>query len=116
MTKASNSEKTETKELLKKMKKDTPEYLDVCQYFLGDKGYDSQPFIEQLEGAGIKPVIDIRNCWKDGEETHQYRDTDLVYNYKGDVWYVDEKGEKILPIDLPPLALRIHHSMPPTNT
>ncbi len=94
VTKASNSEKTETKELLKKMKEDTPEYLDTCQYFLGDKGYDSQPLIDRLRNAGIKPVIDIRNCWKDGEETHQYRDTDLVYNYKGDVWYVDEKGKK----------------------
>ena len=50
--------------------------------------------IDRLRDAGIKPVIDIRNCWKDGEETHQYRDTDLVYNYKGDVWYVDEKGKK----------------------
>ena len=95
VTKASNSEKTEAKALLKRMKKETPEYLDVCQYFLGDKGYDSQPLIDQLEEAGIKPVIDIRNCWKDGEETHQYRDTNIVYNYKGDVWYVDEKGVKV---------------------
>jgi IS5 family transposase len=62
------------------MKKDAPEYLDICQYFLRDKGYDSQPLIDRLKDAGIKPVIDIRNCRKDGEETHQYRDTDLVYN------------------------------------
>lgn len=95
VTKASNSEKTETKKLLEGMEKNTPEYLDICQYFMGDRGYDSCPLIEQLEEMGIAPIIDIRNCWKDGEETHQYRDTALVYNYRGDVWYVDEKGEKI---------------------
>ena len=60
-----------------------------------DKGYDGKDHIVWLEQEGIKPIIDIRNCWKDGEETHQYRDTDLVYNYKGTVWYVDEKGQKI---------------------
>lgn len=95
VTKASNSEKTETEKLLEKVKKENPQMLDICRYFMGDKGYDSTKLIELLEGNDIVPVIDICNKWKEGEETHQYRDTDLVYNYKGDVWYVDEKGEKI---------------------
>lgn len=95
VTKASNSEKTETEKLLKKIKQEKPEILDTCQYFMGDKGYDSTKLIEMLEGEGIVPIIDICNKWKDGEETHQYRDTDLVYNYKGEVWYIDEKGKKI---------------------
>lgn len=94
VTKASNSEQTETMKLLQQMEKEHKAWLDNCRYFLGDKGYDSTKIINWLEGKGICPIIDIRNCWKDGEETHQYRDTDLVYNYKGDVWYVDEKGEK----------------------
>jgi hypothetical protein len=42
---------------------------------------------------GITPVVDIRNCWKDGEATKQYKDTDIVYNYKGDVYYVDDQCE-----------------------
>ncbi len=29
-----------------------------------------------------------------GEETHQYRDTDLVYDYAGTMWHVGENGEK----------------------
>lgn len=95
VTKASNSEKTEAEKLLKAIKKETPEMLDICSCFMGDKGYDSTKLIELLEEEGIIPVIDICNKWKDGEETHQYRNTDLVYNYKGDVWYVDKKGEKI---------------------
>ncbi len=94
VTKASNSEQTETKKLLKKIEKTHNEWLEGCRYFLGDKGYDSTKIILQLEGKGITPIIDIRNCWKDGEETHQYRDTNLVYNYKGTVWYVGEDGKK----------------------
>ncbi len=94
VTKASNSEQTETKKLLKKIGKEHNEWLKECRYFLGDKGYDSSKIIRQLEKKGITPIIDIRNCWKDGEETHQYRDTNLIYNYKGTVWYVEEDGER----------------------
>lgn len=94
VTKASNSEQTETKELLEKMEKEQNEWLETCRYFLGDKGYDSRKIIERLEGKRITPIIDIRNCWKDGEETRQYRDTNLVYNYRGTVWYVEENGSK----------------------
>jgi len=65
-----------------------------AEYLLLDRGYDSIDMIKAVKGAGINPVIDIRNCWKDGEETKQYKDTDIVYNYKGDVFYVDDKCEK----------------------
>lgn len=95
VTKASNSERTENQNLLEDMKEKKPERIDKCKYIMEDKGYDGKDHIVWLEQEGIKPIIDIRNCWKDGEETHQYRDTDLVYNYKGTVWYVDEKGQKI---------------------
>ena len=94
VTKASNSEQTETKKLLEEIEKVHKEWLEGCSYFLGDKGYDSGSIIRQLEGKGITPIIDIRNCWKDGEETHQYRDTNLVYNYKGTVWYIEEDGSR----------------------
>ncbi len=94
VTKASDSEKTETQKLLEETEKVHKEWLEGCKYFLGDKGYDSTKLITWLEVKGISPVIDIRNCWKDGEEMHQYRDTQLVYNYKGDVWYVEEDGKK----------------------
>jgi len=94
VTKASSSEKTEARNLLEKMGEARHGWLEGCRYFLGDKGYDSSKIITWLEGKDISPVIDIRNCWKDGEETHQYRDTRLVYNYKGDVWHVGEDGTK----------------------
>ncbi|EZW61592.1 hypothetical protein HWG47_03160 [Staphylococcus aureus] len=36
---------------------------------------------------GIKPVIDIRNMWKDGEETRLLGDyKNVVHNFKGNVY------------------------------
>lgn len=89
---ASNSEKTETMKLLEQMEEGHKEQVSGCKYFLGDKRYDNTKIIRCLEERDISSIIDIRNCWKDGEETHQYRDTQLVYNYKGTVWYVGDNG------------------------
>ena len=94
VTPASNSEQIETKKLLDQMEKEMPERLEICRYFMADKGYDGAPLITWLKERGVSPIIDIRNCWRDGEEMHQYRDTALVYNYKGDVWHVGETGEQ----------------------
>jgi hypothetical protein len=94
VTKASNSEITQTQKLLDQIEKKQEQWIKKCKYFLGDKGYDSSKLIERLEGKEIHSIIDIRNCWKDGEETHQYKDSSLIYNYKGNVWYVDDKEVK----------------------
>ena len=59
-----------------------------------DRGYDSTDMIRSVKAAGIIPIVDIRNCWQDGEATKQYKDTDMVYDYQGNVYYVDDKGEK----------------------
>ena len=67
---------------------------EIAEHLLLDRGYDSTDMIKAVKSAGIAPVIDIRNCWKNGEETKQYKNTDIVYNYKGDVYYVDDKREK----------------------
>jgi hypothetical protein len=64
---------------------------EAAAALLLDRGYDSTDLIRKIKGAGINPVVDIRNCWKDGETTKQYKNTNIVYNYKGDVYYVDEK-------------------------
>ena len=60
-----------------------------------DRGYDSGPLIKAIKDAGISPVVDIRNAWKDGETTKQYKDTNIVYDYKGTVYYVDDKCDLI---------------------
>lgn len=46
VTKASESEKTETKKRLETMKEERPEQLERCKYFLGDKDYDNTKIIK----------------------------------------------------------------------
>jgi ubiquinone biosynthesis protein Coq4 len=49
-----------------------PEILRIAQTWAGDKGYDDTKLIEKCwDQYQIKPVIDIRNIWKDGEETRK---------------------------------------------
>ena len=64
---------------------------DRMEYLSLDRGYDSTEMIRTLKASGISPIIDIRDCWKDGEATRQYKDTDIVYDYRGNVYFVDEK-------------------------
>jgi hypothetical protein len=46
--------------------------LRIAQTWAGDKGYDDTKLIEKCwDRYQIKPVIDIRNMWKDGEETRK---------------------------------------------
>lgn len=94
VTKASNSEVKETEKKLKDMKENYFRKIAKCEYFLADRGYDSTDLIQWLTTEEISPIIDIRNCWK-GEETKQFRDTNLIYNYKGKVYFVSESGEMI---------------------
>ena len=93
VTAANADEKKEMAELLKSSALTNDGRRKTAEYLLLDRGYDSTDMIKAIKGAGIIPVIDIRDCWKDGEETKQYKDKDIVYNYKGEVFYVDEKGE-----------------------
>jgi len=82
------------REQLKKHIKMLPEEL-VCKIetLSADKGYDSKEIIDFLKSKDIKPIIDIRNQWKDGEITKQYKDTNVVYTYDGKVFYIREDGE-----------------------
>lgn len=94
VTKASNSEVKELENMIRNRKKGQKEKLERCRYFLADRGYDSTKLIRCLSEEGIAPVIDIRNLWK-GDQTRQYKDTSLVYDYKGNVYYVPDRGEMI---------------------
>ena len=89
VTKASKSER---KELIKHINMLSPELREKISTLSADKGYDDGKIIEFLRDNEIKAVIDIRNFWKD-ENTKQYRDTNIVYNYKGEVGIIAEDGE-----------------------
>jgi len=90
VTKASTSEVKQAHKMIEKLDEDHPELIETCETFEGDKGYDDSKLNMILwDDYAIKPVIDIRNMWKDGEKTHQLLDYEnVVYNYKGNVYCV----------------------------
>lgn len=87
VTKASRGETPIAKALFADIEEKNPGLLDTCDYAMADRGYDDGKLIKKLyDGYGIKPVIDIRNMWKDGEATKLLSGTrNVVYNYKGEV-------------------------------
>jgi hypothetical protein len=97
VTKASASEVKEAPKLLEKLKEKAPGTFERMEYLIADKAYDSTELIIKLwEEYQIKPVIDIRNQWKDGEETKLITGQEnVVYDYKGKVYcYCPETGKK----------------------
>ena len=85
---ANSDEKKAMSDMLEKM----PQKLrSRMEHLALDKGYDSAELIKAIKAAGVIPIVDIRNCWKDGETTKQYKNTDIVYDYQGNVYYVDDK-------------------------
>jgi hypothetical protein len=87
VTKANYSERAAMKEMIKDFKN---YQKDIAKYLLLDRGYDSVELIRYLKSKDINPVVDIRNMWKDNEKTKQYKNTNLVYNAKGEVFYVND--------------------------
>ena len=68
VTKASTGEQPQAQRLLDQMQDRHPELLHRCERMSADKGYDDHKLINRLwQQLEIKPIIDIRNCWKDGE-------------------------------------------------
>ncbi|MEI3499767.1 MAG: transposase [Bacilli bacterium] len=65
VTKASAGER---KQLLKKLKEMEPEKREKIKTLSADKGYDGEELIKEIKGYGIKPIIDIKNQWKDEEK------------------------------------------------
>lgn len=62
---------------------------------MGDKGFDDGKLIKKTwDEYGIKPIIDIRNMWKDEDPTRLLNGTtNIVYNHCGTVSCHCEKTE-----------------------
>jgi transposase len=92
ITRASVAEPPQAREMvgLSEESDEKPGFLDRARFFLSDRGNDDTTLVSGLwDQHGIKPVIDIRNMWKDGEETRQVPEAEnVVYNFKGDVFCV----------------------------
>jgi hypothetical protein len=87
VSKASASEVPEGKKLIKGLKDKHPGIIERCDYLAADKGLDDSELNRQLwDQHQIKPLIDIRNCWQDGERTRQVAGSrNVVYDYQGTV-------------------------------
>lgn len=87
VTKASTPDVVEGRRMWRDMKETMPTFVEKAETCSADKGYDDTKFIEELwDEYGVKPVIDIRNMWKDKEATKVVSgQTNVVYNYKGTV-------------------------------
>jgi hypothetical protein len=87
VTKAS---RPDIEEMLPMIEEAKQKHFQSIETIAGDKAYDSGPHQEALyDTHGIKPVIDIRNQWKDGEETKALatdRIDNVVYDYQGTVY------------------------------
>ena len=93
VTEASRGEQPQAQWLLDQMQERHPELLERCSRLSADKGYDDHKLINRLwDEHQIKPIIAIRNCWKDGDAEDNGVRTKLVngqenviYTYNGEV-------------------------------
>jgi hypothetical protein len=81
------------------VEKTEQKHFETIETLAGDKAYDSGPELEMLyDTHGIKPVIDIRNAWKDGEQTKAFAAEgidNVVYDHRGMVYcHCPESNER----------------------
>jgi len=88
LTRASRNEKPVMRKLFMHIARRIPGLLTLAQVFTGDRGYDDTQLISMLwDQWGIKPIIDICNHWRDGEQTKVVSGTDnVLYDYRGNLF------------------------------
>ncbi len=88
VSRASEAEAPQAHRLLDKMKRQQPWLLERCETFMADRGYDDTKLLARLwDDHEIKPVIAIRNAWRDGEATRLLTGSDnVVYDYRGNLY------------------------------
>jgi hypothetical protein len=91
VTKASKAEIKQCHKAVEHMAKRQADLFERCEIFLADKGLDDGKLITKLwDKYKIKPVIDIRNMWKDGEATKLISGkANVVFDYQGTVYCYD---------------------------
>ena len=90
LTKAPASEVKQAHNMVDDLDKEHPELIERCETLAADRGYDDIKLHEKLWNEhGIKPIIDIRNMWKEPGKTRLLEDYEnVVYDYKGSVYCV----------------------------
>lgn len=84
---ASSSEIKTSHLLIDRIGRENLQILERAKCFSGDRGYDDTKLHVKLwDDYDIKPIIDIRRSWKDGEETKEFEKyRGVVYDNKGRV-------------------------------
>jgi hypothetical protein len=96
VTKASEAEMPKAHDLLDEMEERHPDILKMCDYLDADRGYDDGKLITRLwDSYEIKPVIDIRNMWKDGKDTKVIEGKwNIIYNSYPEILEMPKFPEK----------------------
>lgn len=97
LTKATAAETPIAHKLIDTLNEKHPDIIEDALYFTSDRGNDDKKLIKKLwRTYKIKPIIDIRNMWKDNDETKGLSTGEnVIYNYKGDVSCVCPKSGDI---------------------
>jgi hypothetical protein len=87
VTKANSSEVVEAHRLLKQAQEDHPFLIERCESLAADRGYDDVKLIREVwESWQALAIVDIRNCWRDGETTKLVEGAEnIVYDYRGTI-------------------------------
>lgn len=72
--------------ILNMLETSEPKVLEECVHLMADKGYDDSALIKRLwDDYKIKPIIDIRNSWKDNESKLLPKHPNVTYDNQGNV-------------------------------
>ena len=87
VTRASVHDCKEAPQVLDKAIRNAPQVFSRCEYLAADKGYDDGKLISRLwDKHLIKPIIDIRSMWKDGEPSRLLPElSNVTYDCRGTV-------------------------------
>jgi hypothetical protein len=87
VTRANASEVGEAYKLLDQLEERHPQVVERCQEVAADRAYDDGKLIRKVwDEWQALPIIDIRNCWQDGELTRVVTGFEnVVYDYCGTV-------------------------------
>lgn len=99
VTEASCAEQPKAIDLLDTVKDRHASLLGRAEYFLADRGYDFTLLYTRLwDEHGIRPVIAIRDLWKDIESCDCTRRVkklqNVSYDFEGNVYCYDKRGER----------------------
>ena len=98
VTKASTGEQPQAQRLLDQMHERHPELLERCGRMSADKGYDDHKLINRRwQQHQIKPIIAVRNCWKDGEHEEDGVATKLVGGQENVIYTFDGQVSCVCP-------------------